>query len=242
MATLSELRARVRRYIIDVPDDTDTELDNWINEALIHAQDQHNFRFQRAEMSEETASGTRKLADKPADWKEARSDPWLHTGTGEAELIKWAVSQEQMRGLYSQDDSDDTGQPTFVLETPTEFEVYPFPDDNSLWGNGNYRIIIPYWKYLDELSADGDSNEITNDRTGERFVVFGAVAEAFLFNLDEERGRIWMQRAAQELQRLVSRDKRSYLHRDVTLVPHAGVYGQRGGRHHRPRRHRRFWY
>lgn len=242
MATLSELRARVRRYLIDVPSDTDTELDNWINEALVYAQDRHNFRFMQAEQSFTTTADTRKLADKPSDWKEARSSPWLHTGLGGADLIDWAVSQDQVRALYSQDDKDETGEPRLILETATEFEVYPFPDDNSLWDDGDYRVVIPYWKYLSELSDDGDSNEITDDRMGERYVLFAAVSEGFLFNLDEERGQIWMQRAERELQKFISRDKRSYLHQDMTLAPHPGVYGQRTGRHHRPRRmHRRYY-
>lgn len=239
MATLSELRARVRRYLIDVPDDTNTEIDAWINEALRSIQHQHSFRFMSAEQSFTTTEDTRKLGDIPDRWKQARHIPWLHDGLGGTIMLDWAVTQHQMRVLYSQDDADDKGQPQFIRETETELEVYPFPDDNSLWDDGNYRVIVPYWEYLPELSNDGDSNVITTDPMGERYVLYQAVAEGMLFNREEERARIYFERAGQSAQRLINRDKKSHFTRDVTLAPRPGVYGARTGRY--SRRHRRNW-
>lgn len=233
MADLQTLRGRVEDYLIDVPSATSSLVDDWIRKALDRIQRNHNFRVMEATVEFITSQNTRKLGDIPSDWKEARSAPWLHTGLGDADLIDWAVSGEQMRALFAHTDTVDAGAPAYVLETETELEVYPFPDDQSLWTDGNYRVEIPYWKKLTEPTANGDTNWFMENENGEWVVTFWAVEEGMWFNREEERAKIFGERGVQEFRELQRHDKRTRIPRRMTLAPAPGVYSTRRGRHWR---------
>lgn len=234
MPDLATLRQRVKDYLIDVPAETENLIDTWINKAARQAQEKHNFWVMAENLSLTTTAGVRTLGSLPADWKERRADPWLHFGTDGSAHIDWAVSEAQMIALYSEDDPDDKGEPVFILETGANFEVFPFPDGESRWDDGEYRVAIPYWAYLAELSQDGDTNWFTDN--AEWYLLFFAVAEGMFFNREEERAAQYLQRATNEFERLRSQSKRSRLGRSETLAPQAGVYSTRGGRSRSGRR------
>jgi hypothetical protein len=121
------------------------------------------------------------------------------------------------------------GEPTDELGA-TNFEVYPLPDGLSLYSNtdaGEYRIVIPYWKYLTVLSAGGDQNWFTNN--AEEYIRFDAASQAFFADHDEERGTLWKQRASEQFKDILYRDKLLRLSGFDTLVPSPDVEGSRLG-------------
>ena len=84
---------------------------------------------------------------------------------------------------------------------------------------------LPYWKYLADLSADGDSNWFTDNAT--LYVLYSAVSRAHALNFDEERSDKWALRAAQQQGEAVKRDKRSRLTRKLTITPRSDVHASK---------------
>jgi hypothetical protein len=100
------------------------------------------------------------------------------------------------------------------------WEVYPLPDESADWGDGQYRVYVPYWRFLPDLVADGDTNWFTTH--AEEFIVKMAAAEGFFYDWDEERGTLWEAKAGSELRDAVVRDKQELLAGVDTFVPHMG--------------------
>lgn len=220
MSTFAAIKSRVGRYLIDLPTETNSEIGAWVNRAAKLAQDDHNFRFQEATAEFTTTDGTRLLGSVPSDWKEARAAPWVLEGDSETTEIEWITQSDAIR-LYS-DSALDVGFPRHVMETSTGFDIYPYPDGLSLNGDGEYRVKIPYWKYLPELSGDTDTNWFTDN--AEDYLVYLATAEGMVFNRDEERAAVYFTKASEDLMRAVKVDKRSRLPKRITLRPMKGVY------------------
>lgn len=221
MATFAQIKARVERYLIDLPEGVDDEINGWVNEGVRTAQERHSFRVMEATAQFTTTAGTQALT-KPADWKEMRVFPWLDED-GETKEIRWAPSHSEMVRAYDVDADIDIGAPEYILETDTQLIIYPIPDDNSLNTDGNYIINVPYWKYLAELSADADTNFFTE--TMEDYCVFFAVSEGMVFNREEDRAAVYVNKAAGKFNQAVRLDKRSRLPRRLTLAPNKDVYG-----------------
>lgn len=211
MPQFSVIKDRVEEYLIDVPTATSLLIDAWVNKAVRDAQDEHNILFMDKTHSFTTALGTRVLGTKAAigDWKERRALPWLHLGDGDNKEIKWAPSKSEMIRRFTEDDAEDKGQPQFILETETNFEVYPLPDDESLWDDGNHRVKLPYWSYLPALVQDEATNWFTDN--ADWYLVFQASAHGLLFNRDPQNASTLFQMATQELSRVVRLDKRKKL-------------------------------
>lgn len=243
MATRGQIKARVKDHIIDLPSETDAEIDGWINYAIRFAMSLHNFRVMEALAPYTTASGNaitsdRVLGVKPVDWKEARADPWLLDGLGGTREISWLTSESEAVRLFSEEDDDDRGAPLAILEEQSGFKVYPASDGNSLHDDGEYRVKLPYWKYLPALEDDPDTNWFTDN--AEDYVVWKAASEGMLFNREEERASLWAIKAGTfdertgrftgELRRIVRVDKRSRIPRRATIGVSLDVYGPVRGR------------
>lgn len=211
---LSTIRQRVESYLIDLPQATQDLIDHWINRAVRVAEDDHNFRHMNAELDFTTAEA-RNLGSKPDDWKERRAYPWLHRGDGGSEEILWAASKSQMIRDYAEDDPNDIGEPRHILELETAFEVYPLPDTNSLWDDGHYRVKLPYWAYTSDLVQDSDANWFT--RNADDYLTFYAVGEGMIFNREEERASIYVQKATAEYRRIVRVEKRGRMPRTISV-------------------------
>jgi hypothetical protein len=161
------------------------------------------------------------------DAKEVRDLPWLQYGDGGNAEIEWAQSKSQIIRDFSINDANDKGRPAVIFEADAagNFEVYPYPDANSLWGDGDYRVHLPYWKYLPDLATDGSSNWFTDNAT--LYVLYSAVSRAHALNFDEARADKWALRAAQQQGEAVKRDKRSRLTRKFTITPRADVHASK---------------
>ena len=98
----------------------------------------------------------------------------------------------------------------------------PLPDTNSQWTNGHYRVVVPYWKFLADLTANGDTNWFT--RYAHRYLIAKGASDASGLNWDDERKVQWLVEAEAEHQKLIKFDKRSRLGRSTTLVPRRDVH------------------
>ena len=105
------------------------------------------------------------------------------------------------------------------------FEVFPLPDGQSLYANGQYRIVVPYWKYLTALSASSDTNWFTAN--AEQWIVWKTASEAFFLDWDEERATFWAQKAAGARKEVIDLDKKYRLAGVRELVPIFDAAGPR---------------
>lgn len=223
MATFSELQTRVQRLVIDLPSAVTTEVPELINEAIKGIQEEHNFKVMEALVSaQQTTVATRTLTSVPSTLKDYRDEPYLLTSLGEFRPLSIAADRVSLLERFP-DDSD--GEPKFLLEgEPSDelnarsWEVWPLPDGLSDFENGEYRVYIPYWKFLTELSASGDQNWFTVN--GEEYIVESAAARAFMLDWDMEGAASHFQLADNFKKRLIKRDKMFRIQHVTTLVPH----------------------
>ena len=225
MVTFSQLQADVRANVIDLPTEVTNRVPRLINKAIRKLERKHNFKVMEALASGTTAASTRALMAVPADFKELRGNKaWYVTeDQGNLQRIRIIKSKEALIPIAISELA--VGVPKVVLEgvpssglSVRNFEVYPLSDGLSDYGDGQYRVRIPYYKYLADLSADGDTNWFTEN--AEDWIINQATSEGFAMDWDEQRMTFWAQRAATEYNDVVKADKMQYLAGIETLVPH----------------------
>lgn len=214
--------------MIDLPSAVVAEVPDLINEAMRELQDDHDFKVMEAETSTlVTVEGTRNLAAIPSDFKKLRDRPYRISNTGKVDELGIAPSRNALQRRF---ETDEEGFPMWLLD-PTRnsagaanFEVWPLPDGNSDYSDGEYRIVVPYWRYVPALVNPGDTNWFTTTPPAYRYLLFKATAEAFFLDWDEQRGAVWEQKAAAERAKAIKADKLLVLGGHDTLVPYKGVY------------------
>lgn len=225
MPDFSTLKTRVKDYLIDVPNKTDALVGDWLNRAVVKAEERFDFKHMQVSQDYTTTVDTRVLsATLPSGWKSLR-DPPFYTRDDEfvtTQEMGHAVSAHDMRRMYAEEDD---GAPDFLLFDPEDesVKVYPLPDGGSDYDDGEYRITVPYWKYSDTLVNNADTNWFTDN--AEWYLVFFAAAEGMLFNRDHEEASLYFQRAQEELSQKVRTNKETQSRRPRMLVPRTGAYG-----------------
>lgn len=222
MGTYASIRSRIEGRVIDLPSFVTAEVPTLINSAIKILQDQHNFKVMETLMSaQQTTEDTRVLTTLPAAWKEANGDPYYITDLGDTYFLSFAGTRQ---GVVAEYTNDDEGSPrSLLISEPTDtgaanIEVYPLPDGNSDYDNGEYRVYIPYYRYTAALSADADTNWFTVN--AEEYIVEKATALAFMLDWDYESAAVWHQSAENWKKDIVKRDKMARLVGFDTLVPH----------------------
>jgi hypothetical protein len=213
-----------------------------VREAIRKLQLRHNFRVMEKETAVLTTTAqTRVLTTLPTDWKEWRGLPYMIDQNGVIRELavapnRAAVLREFRDSRGGEADADDIdGRPRVLLiSEPTNeagaanIEVYPYSDSLSLYTTapaGEYRIVIPYWRYLTALSLDADTNWFTVN--ADEWIVRMGTSEGFFMDHDEERGTIWAQRAAEKWSDVLGRDKTQRLSFVRELVPSPDAGGPR---------------
>lgn len=224
MSTYAEIQDRVSGNIIDLPTFVTNEVPKLINSAMVSLQKAHNFKVMEGLVSaEETAADDPVLMALPARFKEWRGKPWYVADSGTTHIMSIAPTRESIIKSFS---ADRTGPPQYLLlaepvdantETPT-LSVFPIPDGGSDWGNGEYRIYIPYWKYLAPLSADADTNWFTVN--AEDYLVEKATSLGFQRDHNYDAMAIWAQTAEMWKKEIIKADKLLRLSGVETLVSH----------------------
>lgn len=213
MATFSAMQSRVQSELIDVPSSLVALVPTWINAGILWVQAQHNFQVMQAETVYVTpavsqTNPTHILGQIPSDWKCKRENPYFVTFLGVPYRMGWQASRPDMYRKWEAADVNQIGMPADLLigepvnstypdpSNPDNeladlnIEFYPYSDGSSDWSDGNYRIHLPYFRYLAPLVASGDQNWFTQDGPGAEFCVRYAVTQGFLFNEDESRAAV----------------------------------------------------
>jgi len=225
MSTYQEIQDRVSRRLIDAPSAVTTEVPLLVNAALLKLQSLHNFKVMQYTQDYTTTVNTRALGSLPSDWKEARGKPYYVEELGNTREMDYAPQRIDVQARWA---TDDIGEPAHLLAgDPTTvagaraWEVWPLPDGNADYANGEYRIFVPYWRYLPVLSAGGDTNWFTVN--AEEWIIARATEQGFSLDWDEDRAKYWRGEAAKEWKDLLLRDKYEWLAGFETLVPHSGA-------------------
>lgn len=236
MATYLDLQTKIRTRLIDLPAATLAEVPALVNEAQRELQSRHNFWVMEKSLSANTTAVTRALVNTPSDFKEFRLEPYYTENTGKVVQMDWARSSRQIKGLF---EADDTGPPAFILRGEpssdlgaSSLEVWPLSDSQSDYSTapaGEYRITIPYYRYIPDLSAGGDTNWFTMNSLGATYLVYKAVALGFAINWDVDKEAEWLTLAEKYYNLVVAEDKRQIVAGHDTFVPHQGAYWNRGG-------------
>lgn len=216
------LQKQSGQWLLELPDTTEELIAQWVNEAIRWAERKNNFRYMEADATFVTTENTRLLGAKPARWKRTRQDPWLSAEDGGAFEIDWAPSHSEMIRQYGDNSELDDGQPEFILEQPTEFWCYPFPDGRSRYSDGEYRVSVPYWRYSASLVENIDSNWLTEN--AEEYVLYKTVAKGMFFNRDS-RAAGFDQLAMREFKEAKKEDKRGRIPGRFNLSVGRTTYG-----------------
>lgn len=222
MATFGELNTRVRTQVIDLPTAVTNNVPLYVRAGVNKLQTKHNFWVQDAQQDYITVLSTRLLGVVPANLKEWRSAPWMVTFDGRTRPLTLQLPSE---GIYPDINETDTNYPlvlTVGLSTDDNgsrvVNVYPLPDGGSDYTDGEYRIKLPYVKYLAALSADGDTNWFTVN--AEEYIFHFATALAFEADWDYEHAAAELELAKVEFNDVVMRDKHLRMSQVNELVPH----------------------
>jgi hypothetical protein len=129
--------------------------------------------------------------------------------------IRFISIAPDRRSLYGSWNEADMGFPNNILVAPpsettgntSPLQIYPLPDGLSDWPDGEYRIQVPYFRYLPALSNGSDSNWLTVNPHGERFIVDWATSEAFALDWDTAHEQEWKAKAELHLKWLLKADK-----------------------------------
>jgi len=226
MATFQTITEAVEGNLIDLPSFVQTSIPALINRAYRQAQSMHNFWVMRGEAARTTTLQTLALgAARPTDFKEYRGKPYYTDETGGKQRLRLVPDLDNARAIW---DTEDEGPPEGIAEAlPTDagvvfWNVYPLPDGWSDFPDGEYRITIPYWRYLPELSADGDTSWLVNE--GEAYLEAEATRLGFIKDWDEERADYWRGEATSYWNKLLLRDKYMHLSLTENLATHTGPY------------------
>lgn len=228
MATFLEIKTDVQNWVIDLPTAVQNSVPGYINKALVKIQNRHDFKVMEGMLTPTTTIGVRQLALlSPTTFKKARGRPFIVREDGTKKRLIWALTEESLLPAFD-DAIYDEGEPMVIVQgIPTSdlndrpVNVFPYPDGNSDYTDGEYRVKIPYWRYLPALSADGDTNWFTINAT--EYLTYKAIADAFSLNWDMEQMAVWLQKAEVEYKEVVLKDKLARLAEVNTLVPHQDV-------------------
>ena len=215
--TFLELQTEVERRLIDLPAAVQEAVPSLVNEAIRALEDKHNFKCMEALLEASTVLDTRELEAKPSDWKESRGRAWMLEDLGS---IRWIDTYPDTNSALAEFDNEDSSEAQAIVLNATTVDVYPLPDGNSDYDDGEYRIKIPYWKYLPELSADADTNWFSINAPF--YIIEKATSDGFAIDWDEGRANYWGGRADKLERRAILKDKYEALSTVDTLVLNKG--------------------
>lgn len=230
MATFTDIQNRVKTRLIDLPAATLAEVPSLVNQAMRELQSRHNFWIMQKNMAANTTAATRTLAATPSDFKEFRLEPFYTENTGYIVPMDTAKSRREINSIY---ETDDTGPPSYILRgEPSDdagassLEVWPLSDgqsDYSAAPAGEYRVTMPYWRYLPALAGGGDTNWFTAHPIGELYLINAATALGFMVNWDVSKETEWLSLADRQYTLLVAEDKKLWFSGQDTFTPHQGA-------------------
>lgn len=238
-ATYQSMQTRVSARIIDLPTAVLTEVPKLVNVAMHKLMEKHNFKVMEAELAAYTQAENHTLLDgvlgnplslpTPELFKEWRGEPWYTRYTdGSPGFMSISPSKQALWGSFTEGgaDSNDDGYPQVILEGQPDDSnnrslfVYPLPDGNSDWPDGEYRITMPFYRYLPDLVSAGDTNWLVNQASAEEFIVKWAAGEGHALNWDFDKYTALTAMAQTHYKDITDADKRYRLSSVGEWVPH----------------------
>lgn len=229
MTTFATLKTRVQRRVIDLPTAVQAEVGDLVNDAVKAIQRRHNFRAMEAFGLYLTTTGASSLGSEVYFKEYKDKGPFLQYRNSRSKQLVTADTPDIHQAIRYITIADDVGEPEFVYSSvipetgATSFNVAPYPDGNGDWDDdGNYRIVIPYYKYTAPLVNDGDTNWFVLNT--HEYIINKATAEAFQLNWDYDATAVWLQRAEEKAKEVIRADKLQRLASVDALVPmHQGA-------------------
>lgn len=223
--TFGTICTRVRNQVIDLPTTVTNAVPDYVRTGIRKLQTRHNFLVMDKLAAVTTVVNVANIGPVPSDWKEWRSFPYYLTNDGRARKLQMHTPHE---GIYPDIRSTETNPPRIItIGEPSDDNgtramiVAPIPDGASDWSDGEYRLYIPYRRYLAALTAEGDSNWFTTN--AEEYIFHFATNLAFAGDWDYEHATLHLQLAENEYKEVVLADKRLRLSDVQNLVPHRDV-------------------
>lgn len=218
--TFLEIKTRVQTRIIDLPTAVQNELSFLVNDAIRAAQRMYNYRAMEQTQVFVTTPGSLTLGTLPRFKEYKDKGPYMLRQRTVAKRFLTALEPDARMAVLNDVDLPD--EPQFVLNTiaddgSTTLTIAPYPDSNSDWDDGNYRIVVPYYAYTAKLVNDGDTNWFTEN--AEDYIVAQATARGFQLDWDYDSMALWLQDASRILADVKKADKMQRLSSVDTLVP-----------------------
>lgn len=228
--TFSDLTTRVSSNVIDLPSSVQANVPVYVNRAIRSAERKYNFRYMEKSALFVTTTLLTSLINQDGSSNSTILNFKELLGRGPYVLQQNAAA----RGLYLAPEDREVLQ-AFTLNTSypdapvwvqlsgvdpnntITVKVYPYPDLNSDWNDGNYRIVIPYTGYSTPLSSGSDFNWMTNN--AEEYIEEQASGFAFQADHDYNGMALWFQRADAHFQEIKLADKKARLAGIDTLIP-----------------------
>lgn len=231
--TFLEIKTEVEGNIIDLPAFVTNSVPALVNAALVDIQVDHNFKVMEATLEDQltTVSDTTLVAA-PDRFKEFRGRPYYVQNTGDVRYLDYSPDKSSVLTLFPRDKTDRPR--VLTLSDPIDenlamnLEVYPIPDGLSDYLDGEYRITIPYWRYVTPLASDSAVNWFTAN--ADRYLVERATSLGFAKDHNYEAMALWAETAEKWRLKAIKRDKLLRLSGVETLIPRwEGVNTPRAG-------------
>ena len=209
--TFAQIKARVARLVLENGADVTTEIPQYIRDAQAEIEDDRTLKVFESDFETTLASGASTLT-KPSDWNSIRLEPYLV----EDDFTSTKLSMITERFVIANLSTTDTGTPKYWREvSDTAFRVYPIADDQGPWSD-DYKVKLPYWKRLDTLTADSDTNWLCDN--AENYLLWFATSLA-LELIDDPRFIQLFARAKREKARIAAAEARGRMPTGWTLKP-----------------------
>lgn len=186
---LSDIRTRIANNVnrSDIPDTNGGKIDQWINDSQRQICRMYNLSLM------ETETQTTTVADQTSytipdgtgttlRFKTEISLELIEPSSSDRKPVKKTTKQDAERKFRT----NKSGRPTEYAIQQKAIFLYPTPSDNS--GN-NWTVNIEYYGYLDDLSADGDTNDLVDDFP--ESLEYLGTAMALRYAMEEERAEYW---------------------------------------------------
>ena len=219
---LSDIRTNIVDEVnrSDVVDANGGDVDRWINNAQRQICRSYNFTFLETETTTPTVADQKSYS--------------LPDGTGTTLRFKSEISLEliepvsldrkPLKKTTKQDAervfrTNKSGRPIQYAIQQKAIFFYPTPTDNS--GN-NWTVNIEYYGFLDDLAADGDTNDLVDDYP--EALEYLAISFALRWAKEEERAEFWENKFKQYLAGMIKEaDNDRYGTQELGMRPEPGA-------------------
>lgn len=212
MATYLDIQNRVLTRLIDTPTKVAAEVPALVNTALRILQDMRDWKCMEtwADVVTSVAAVNHLLVARPADWKVANGKPYYtYDANSRSRNIEWRTDRRYVYDTWGTRCGHPQDMVDIIDKSQTDgtsnFYLWPNPDGASTYTDGEYRISIPYYRYLAPFAQSTDTNWFSLNC--DNFLVYQATALGFLIDWDESNAAVWEGLAQREYAMKSKQDK-----------------------------------